>query len=52
MTQEKRYAEALKKIGGPAALLNLPEDVKKVLRETTDLEIKTQMLELIADHIK
>lgn len=52
MTQEQRYAQAIKTIGGPAALLNLPEEVKKVLRETTDPEIKTQMLELIAEHIK
>ena len=51
MTQEQRYAKAMKKIGGPAALLNLPEEVKKILRETTDPEIKTQMLELIAERM-
>ena len=52
MNQEQRYAAAIKKIGGPAALLNLPEEVKKILRETTNPEVKTQMLELIAEHIK
>ena len=51
MNQEQRYAAAIKKIGGPAALLNLPEEVKKILRETTNPEIKTQMLELIAERI-
>lgn len=44
---EKRYREAVKKIGALRLLL-LPEQVKKVLKETTDLETKTKMLELIA----
>lgn len=50
-TFEKRYDEAIKRIGGPLAILNLPEEVKKVLRETTDPETKVKMLELIADNI-
>lgn len=44
---EKRYHEAIKKIG-TLELLNLPEHVKDVLKNTTDLKTKTEMLEEIA----
>ena len=49
MTTAERYQKAIKKIGGAAALLNLPEQVKEVLQNTSDLETKTAMLELIAE---
>jgi hypothetical protein len=49
MTTEKRYQEALKKIGGAAGLLSLPDQVQEVLKSTTDMETKTTMLELIAE---
>ena len=50
-TLEKRYNEAIKKIGGPAKLLSLPEEVKEVLKNTKDFETKVKMLELIAKAI-
>lgn len=43
-----RYQNALRRIGSPA-LLQLPEGIRKLLRETTDLETKTELLEEIAD---
>lgn len=49
MTVEQRYQAAIRKIGGAAGLLNLPEDVKNILKETMDLETKTEMLEAIAE---
>lgn len=48
MTLEERYSAAIKKIGGAAGILSLPEEVKNILKSTTDLETKTEMLELIA----
>ena len=51
MTTEERYQAAIKKIGGAAGLLNLPEDVKNILKETMDLETKTEMLEMIAEEV-
>lgn len=47
-TLEKRYSEAIKKIGGPAKLLNLPKQVKETLKNTKELRTKVEMLELIA----
>lgn len=47
---EKRYHDAIKKIG-TEKLLNLPPQVKEVLKSTTDLEVKTEMLEMIAENI-
>lgn len=49
MTTTERYQKALKKIGGAAGLLSLPDQVHEVLKSTTDLETKTTMLELIAE---
>ena len=46
---DTRYAEAIKRIGGTFALLNLPEDVKNVLMGNYDLETKTKMLEMVAE---
>lgn len=51
MTLEQRYSKAIKAIGGTAGLLNLPDQVKEVLRNTSDLETKVKMLELIAKAI-
>lgn len=45
---EKRYQIAIDKIGGPAGLLNLPEQVKEILRNTKSLDTKVKMLEEIA----
>ncbi len=46
---EKRYHNALNKIGGPLAILALPEEVKNIVRSVTDLETKVKILEKIAD---
>lgn len=43
-----RYERALDRIGA-AGLMNLPKPIKEVLKETTDLVVKTKMLEMIAD---
>lgn len=51
MTLEQRWSRAIRKIGGAAGLLSLPEQVKKVLQGTNDLETKVKMLELIAKNI-
>lgn len=48
---EQRHSEALKKIGGASGLLNLPDDVKAVLKGNYDLETKTKMLEAVAEAI-
>lgn len=47
-TLEKRYQVAIDKIGGPAGLLNLPSQIKEVLKNTRDLETKVKLLEEIA----
>lgn len=47
---EIRYQRALKRIGA-ARLLSLPEPIKTVLKDTTDLGVKVKMLELIAKNI-
>ena len=46
----KRYQEALNKLG-TGGIMNLPEQVKEVLKSTTDLKVKTEMLEMIAKNI-
>lgn len=48
MTLEERYINAVNRIGGAFALLDLPEDVRKVLQVVTDFETKVAMLELVA----
>ena len=44
----RRYRAALSKIG-MLALLDLPEELKEKLKNTTDLKTKTELLEEIAD---
>lgn len=45
---EIRYQKAIKEIGGTTELLNLPKQIKEVLKSTTDFETKVKMLEEIA----
>ena len=45
-TLEQRYSELINKIGYDR-LLNLPEQVKSVIRGNYDLETKVKMLELV-----
>lgn len=52
MTIEQRYQAAIREIGGAAGLLCLPDDIKRILKSTTDLETKTKMLEAIAERVK
>lgn len=47
---EKRYQVAIDKIGH-ARLLNLPEQIKELLKNTKDLKTKTELLEEIAKNI-
>ena len=49
---EARYIRALKRIGGAEGLLCLPEQVKEILKNTTDLVTKTKMLEMIAEGLR
>lgn len=50
-TLEIRYQKAINKIGGTTGLLNLPKQIKDVLKNTKDLETKVKMLEEIAKNI-
>ena len=47
---ESRYQNAIEKIG-VFRLQSLPKQVKEVLKKTTDLEVKVEMLEEIAQAI-
>lgn len=47
-TLEIRYERAIKKIGGASALIELPKQIKDVLKNTKDLQTKVKMLEEIA----
>lgn len=47
-TLEIRYERAIKKIGGASGLMELPKQIKDVLKNTKDLETKVKMLEEIA----
>ena len=49
---EKRYGKALKEIRRNTNLLTMPEEVKSILKATTDLETKTKMLEEIAKKLQ
>ena len=46
----KRYEEVMKKLNN-CDLTTLPDEVKEVLKNTTDLETKVKMLEEIAKAI-
>lgn len=48
MDLQKRYSDALKRIGGTTGLLSLPKDVQDILKSVTDLEKKVKILEAIA----
>lgn len=48
---EKRYSAAIKAIGGTPGLLALPDNIKNLLKDVTNLETKVRMLEEIAKSI-
>lgn len=49
---EQRYSDAIKKCGGAAGLLALPQAVKDILSLNVGIETKTAMLELVADQME
>lgn len=51
MPLEKRYSEALRDLPHEY-LLNLPDDVKEKLRNTTDFREKVEMLEKLVEELK
>ena len=47
-SMEDRYHIAIRRLGGPEGISRLPEEVKKILRNATDLEVKVEALETFA----
>lgn len=47
-----RLSDAIDRCGGALMLLALPDEIKDVLRKTTDVKAKALMLEKIADKIE
>ena len=47
----KRMNAAMARIGGPLAVLNLPDEVKKIITNCEDYETRVKMLELVADQL-
>lgn len=47
-TLEIRYERAIKEIGGTSALMELPKQIKDILKNTRDLQTKVRILEEIA----
>lgn len=50
MTLQERKMEALNRIGGTMAYLNLPDAVKEIVGNAPTEEAKVKMLELIAEN--
>lgn len=46
----RRIAAATKRLGGALMLTSLPDNVKAVLKSTTDPKVKADMLEFCADN--
>ena len=53
MTNEliERMNKAMKRIGGPLAVLNLPEEVKEIITNCPDYETRVKMLELVCEQL-
>jgi hypothetical protein len=53
MTNEliERMNKAIKRIGGPLAVLNLPDEVREIVTNCPDYETRVKMLEMIADQL-
>lgn len=47
----ERMNKAIKRIGGAAAITNLPDNVKSIVTGCGDYETRVKMLELIADQM-
>ena len=46
-----RKNAAIKRIGGIWAVLNLPDEVKKIITNCDDYETRVKMQELVADQL-
>ena len=47
----KRMNAAMKRIGGPLAVLELPDQVREIITNCEDYETRVKMLELVADQM-
>lgn len=47
----KRMNAAMKRIGGPLAVLDLPEEVRNIITNCPDYETRVKMLEMVADKL-
>jgi len=46
-----RMNAAMKRIGGPLAVLDLPEEVRNIITNCPDYETRVKMLEMVADKL-
>ena len=53
MTNEmvERMNKAMNRIGGPLAILSLPDEVREIVTNCPDYETRVKMLEMIADQL-
>ncbi len=47
----KRMNAAMKRIGGPLAVLDLPEEVRNIITNCPDYETRIKMLEMVANQM-
>jgi hypothetical protein len=47
----ERMNKVMKRIGGPIAVLNLPDEVKKLIANCHDYETRVKMLELVCKQL-
>lgn len=47
----ERMSNAIKRIGGPLAVLELPKDVRDAISNCEDYETRVIMLEFVADKL-
>ena len=46
-----RMNAAMARIGGPLAVLDLPDEVREIITNCEDYETRVKMLELVADQL-
>lgn len=47
----ERMNKAIKRIGGPLAVLALPDEVREIITNCPDYETRVKMLEMTADQL-
>lgn len=47
----ERMNKAIQRIGGPLAVLDLPDEVREIVTNCGDYETRVKMLEMIADKL-